>query len=178
MFIRVGIGFGSNLGDRLLNLRRARETILSLPGVTPPGRQDGRDAILCAPVYETDPVDCPQETAPFLNTVVEIGLHARCSLLHLLAALRQIERSLGRPSRYPRNASRCIDLDILYAGQLKMATSDLCLPHPRLHTRRFVLAPLADICPELKLPGLAKPINALLQELDDPANVQPVFSTW
>ena len=134
--------------------------------------------MLCAPVYETDPVGCPEGAAPFLNTVVEIGLHIRCSPLHLLTALRQIEKTLGRPSRYPLNASRCIDLDILYAGQLKMATSDLCLPHPRLHTRRFVLVPLADIRPELKLPGLAKPVNELLRELDDPAKVQPMYETW
>ena len=178
MPIRVGIGLGSNLGDRLLNLQRARALILALPGMIPSPQPDGQPACLSAPVYESDPVDCPPGSAPFLNTVIEIGLRDRCSPLHLLAALRQIEKSLGRPSRYPRHAPRCIDLDILYAGSLRMTTSDLHLPHPRLHTRRFVLAPLADIRPELKLPGLEKPVNEWLQALDDPAKVLPVLATW
>ena len=129
-------------------------------------------------MYETDPVDCPPGSAPFLNTVIEVGLRARCSPLRLLAALRQVERSLGRPSRYPRNAPRCIDLDILYAGSLRMTTPDLRLPHPRLHLRRFVLAPLAVIRPELRLPGLEKPVNELLQALDDPSKVLPRLETW
>ena len=178
MSIRVGIGLGSNVGDRLLNLQRAREMILALPGMVSSCRLDGETACLSAPVYETDPVDCPPGSAPFLNTVIEIGLRDRCSPLHLLATLRQIERTLGRPSRYPRHAPRRIDLDILYAGPLQMATSELHLPHPRLHARRFVLEPLAAIRPELKLPGLEKPVNELLQGLDDPSKVLPVLVTW
>ena len=178
MSIRIGIGLGSNLGDRLLHLQRARAQILALPGIVDALQPDGQAACLCAPVFETDPVDCPAGSAPFLNTVIEVGLRARCSPLHLLAALRGVEQSLGRPSRYPRNAPRCIDIDILYAGQLQMTTTELRIPHPRLHTRRFVLAPLAAIRPELKLPGLEKPVNELLHALDDPAKVQPVFFTW
>ena len=178
MCIRVGIGIGSNLGDRLLNLRRARAAILALPGMSPARQPDGREACLSAPVYETDPVDCPPGSAPFLNTVVEVGLRAKCSPLRLLAGLRQIEQSLGRPSRHPRNAPRCIDLDILYAGSLRMTTADLRLPHPRLHLRRFVLAPLAAVRPELKLPGLEKPVNELLRALDDPAKVLLRLETW
>ncbi len=178
MSIPVGIGLGSNLGDRLQHLRRARQTILALPGVVPTEGAPPERSCLSAPVYETDPVGCPPGSASFLNTVIEVGLHARCSPLHLLDALRQVERFLGRPARYPRNAPRCIDLDILYAGQFKMATSDLALPHPRLHTRRFVLAPLADIRPGLKLPGFEKPIDVLLHELEDPATVQVVVDTW
>ena len=178
MSIRVGIGLGSNLGDRLLNLQSARALILALPGVVRSPGPAGPPDCLSAPVYETDPVDCPPGSAPFLNTVIEIGLRDRCSPLHLLAALRQIEQSLGRPSRYPRHAPRRIDLDILYAGPLQMTTADLHLPHPRLHTRRFVLKPLAAIRPELKLPGLEKPVNELLQALADPAKVLPAHVTW
>ena len=59
-----------------------------------------------------------------------------------------------------------------------MTAADLQLPHPRLHQRRFVLAPLADIRPELRLPGLGKPVNELLQDLDDPAKVLPRLATW
>ena len=178
MSIRIGIGFGSNLGDRLRHLQRGRELILALPGIVANPSPDGGPACLSAPVYETDPVDCPSGSAPFLNTVIEIGLRDRCSPLHLLAALRQIEQTLGRPSRYPRHAPRCLDLDILYAGQLRMTTAELHLPHPRLHTRRFVLTPLADIRPALQLPGLEKPVSELLQALADPAKVWPVHVAW
>ena len=178
MSIRVGIGLGSNLGDRLGNLQQARALIRALPGIVPTRQPDGQAACLSAPVYETDPVDCPPGSAPFLNTVIEIGLRDRCSPLQLLAALRQIEQTLGRPSRHPRNSPRRIDLDILYAGHLRMTTSELHLPHPRLHARRFVLEPLAAIRPELKLPGFEKPVNELLHALDDPAKVLPLLATW
>ena len=178
MCVRVGIGIGSNLGDRLLNLQRARAAILALPGISASQPPAGPGACLSAPVYETDPVDCPPGSAPFLNTVIEVGLCARCSPLRLLAALRQVEQSLGRPPRRSRNAPRCIDLDMLYAGSLQMTTPDLRLPHPRLHLRRFVLVPLAAIRPDLRLPGLEKPVSQLLQALDDPAKVLPRLETW
>jgi 2-amino-4-hydroxy-6-hydroxymethyldihydropteridine diphosphokinase len=154
--VRVGIAVGSNLGDRWNFLRRAREMILALPGVTP-------DGALCAPVYETVPIDCPPGAGPFLNTVMEIGSTA--SPGDLLSALRGIEIALGRPSRYPRHAPRPIDLDILYAGGVILHTPDLTLPHPRLHERRFVLEPLAAIRPELVLPGQVKSVAELLDDL-------------
>lgn len=159
------------MGDRLGHLREARARVLALPGV------NGL-VCLCAPLYETAPVDCPPGTEAFLNTVVEI--EAWDSLLpgELLAGLRGIEHELGRPSRYPRNTPRPVDLDILYADHLTLETPALTLPHPRLARRRFVLEPLAAIRPELVLPGLHKPVSQLLRELDDPAGVRQFAPKW
>ena len=86
--MRVGLGMGSNLGDRLGHLREARARVLALPGVS------GEDA-RCAPLYETDPVDCPPGSGAFLNTVMEIGVQDTLPPLALLAGLREIEAALG-----------------------------------------------------------------------------------
>lgn len=169
--MRVGLGMGSNLGDRHGYLRQARAQVLRLPGV-------GATAWRCAPLYETDPVDCPPGSDAFLNTVLELEADDALVPTDLLARLREIETLLGRPSRYPRNTPRPVDLDILYAGTLTLLTPALTLPHPRLAQRRFVLEPLAAIRPELVLPGFEKPVGRLLQELDDPLKVRMVADSW
>ena len=159
------------MGDRLDYLRQARARVLALPGVAGPGGE-------CAPLYETDPVDCPPGSGTFLNTVMEISADDGLPPHELLAGLRGIETALGRPSRYPRNTPRPVDLDILYAGGLVLDTPALTLPHPRLAQRRFVLAPLAALRPGLVLPGMDKPVDQLLRELDDPATVRQVAPSW
>ena len=168
--MRAGIGFGSNLGDRQANLRRARSYLRALPCVTG----------LCgsAPLFETSPVDCAESARDFLNTVVEVDLPEDADPLVLLEKLRGIETALGRPTRHPKNASRPIDLDILYFGPTTLDTPLLTLPHPRLCQRRFVLAPLAALRPDLVLPGQTQPVRALLQTLHDPAEVRLVSATW
>ena len=168
--MRVGIGFGANLGDRLANLRVARAQILTLPAVAA--------LTACAPLFETSPVDCDGSAGNFFNTVAELDVADSASLEQLLASLRQIEVSLGRPDRHPKNASRPMDLDILYAGALKLQSPTLILPHPRLHERRFVLAPLAAIRPDLRLPGQIQTVADLLRSLNDPAKVSLVSESW
>ena len=168
--MRVGLGFGSNLGDRLANLQRARARILALPGLTAP--------VVSAPLFETEPVDCSRDAGVFLNTVVEIGMPGDTDLPGLLARLREIEFSLGRPSRYPRNASRLIDLDVLYAGQHCLTMPELTLPHPRLTQRRFVLAPLAAIRPDLVLPGHPQSVAEILHGLPDAGTVRCIQRSW
>lgn len=149
---RCGIALGSNIGDRLSHLREAREAVEALHlGPEPP---------LVSPIYETEPVDCGPESEAYLNAVMEIT-HAGPPIV-LLDALQKIENHLGRPSKRPRNAPRTIDLDILYVGNLAMSNDELTIPHPRLHLRRFVLAPLHDIRPDLTLPGLHHPVHELL----------------
>lgn len=156
--MRAGIALGSNLGDRALNLRCAQNAIGRLPGVS---------LMSMAPAIETAPVDCPPDAPAFLNTALEV--ETSLSPAALLARLHAIERSLGRPLAYPRNASRLIDLDLLYVGELILNTSELTLPHPRIAGRRFVLEPLAAIRPQLILPGQQKTVAEMLAGLDDGA---------
>jgi 2-amino-4-hydroxy-6-hydroxymethyldihydropteridine diphosphokinase len=159
---RVGIALGSNLGDRLATLREALRRLLLLPEISGP--------VLEAPVFETDPVDCPPDSPAFLNSVVELSCSCR-DPLHLLAQTRAIERAMGRNHQAPRNAPRVIDLDLLYFADTVLDHPDLTLPHPRLHLRRFVLAPLAAIRPDWRPAPGAADAAALLAALpqDDPA---------
>lgn len=155
--MNFGIALGSNLGDRAANIQRGIELLLArIPGVK---------LSASAPVYETDPVDCAPGTQAFLNTVIEVG--APCTPHELHEHLKAVESALGRPEQRERNAPRTLDLDLLYADDVVSHDPALILPHPRLHQRRFVLQPLADIRPDLILPGQSSPVSVLLADLDD-----------
>ncbi len=162
--MRTGIALGSNLGDRLHNLRAGRDAVLALPGVTGP--------LLASRVYETEPVGTGPDAGAFLNAVLEVDYAHQPHTL--LDALQQIEATMGRPSKRPRNAPRTLDLDILYVGNLVLANDEIVIPHPRLHLRRFVLQPLHDIRPDLLLPGQQRTIEQLHAALTDPAAVVEV----
>ncbi len=153
---RTGVALGSNLGDRLHNLRSARARLLALS--PDPG------SLLQAAVYETAPLLCPEGSPSFLNTVIELELDGPPH--ELLAAARRIERELGRSPSAVRNAPRVIDVDLLYSGGFRCSTPELTLPHPRLAQRSFVLRPLADIRPELIPPGFAESVAELLKNHD------------
>lgn len=153
---RAGIALGSNLGDRAGNLRRA---LLMLEQIHSPG-----DPMLTAPVYQTEPRFCPPGSPVFLNTVVEIAFEG--AALKLLDLTREMERSLGRAPAAERNAPRVIDIDLLYLGESRVTGGPLTLPHPRIAERRFVLQPLADIRPDLVLPGHRHTVACLLEMLD------------
>ena len=159
--MRTAVALGSNLDDRLANLRAARAAVINLPGVTPP--------ILSSAIYETDPVDCEPGAARFLNAVIEFDYNGQPS--DLLKQLKGVENALGRPSNHQRNVSRRIDIDLLYLGDEKIETEELRLPHPRMHQRKFVLRPLNDIRSELVLPGQIKAVAELLAEIGDSAKV-------
>lgn len=153
--MRCGIALGSNIGDRLHHLRLGRIALEQLhSGSTPP---------LVSTIYETEPVDCAPNSAAYLNAVMEIEYEGQPVVL--LDSLHQIENQLGRPSKRPRNAPRTIDLDILYAGNLTLNNDEIVIPHPRLHSRRFVLQPLEEIRPDLVLPGYQDSIRTLLEKL-------------
>jgi 2-amino-4-hydroxy-6-hydroxymethyldihydropteridine diphosphokinase len=166
--MRVGIALGSNVGDRLLQLRAGRDAILSLPEVT--------DPVLCSSVYETEPVGTGPDAGAFLNAVIDVGYTGTVS--GLLDALQAIEGELGRPSKRPRNAPRTIDLDVLYVGNLTLSNQEIVIPHPRLHQRRFVLTPLAEVRPELVLPGQQQSVAQLLAALQDSAAVRIFTAKW
>ena len=166
--MRTAVGLGSNLGDRLDNLRAARKAILGLSDVKPP--------ILSSVIYETEPVDCEPGAEKFLNAVVEFDYEGDAA--SLLEQLIRIEGALGRGRDHPKNVSRTIDIDLLYCGDRVVEDERLRLPHPRMHLRKFVLQPLADIRPDLMLPGQTKTIRELVAELREPGEVVLVADDW
>ncbi len=153
--MRAGIALGSNLDERLNHLRLARDRIIGLPGADEP--------VALSSVYQTAPVECPPGTPDFLNAVMEISYDGAAE--DLLRELRQIEGELGREETRARNQSRTIDLDLLYFGDQVREGEEIELPHPRLAERRFVLEPLAEIRPELILPGQEETVARLLEKL-------------
>lgn len=163
----VIIALGSNLGDRLARLQ---EACTALRNVAVPGtwRQSS--------VYQTEPVACPDDSPDFYNAVVSFQFDGSATQLH--AHTIAIEQALGR-ERSGINAPRTIDLDLLVFGNECIDTPDLQIPHPRLHLRRFVLEPMAEIHPEWRLPTQQVAIATLLQQLDplEPA-LQRVVADW
>ena len=166
--MRTAVALGSNVGDRLENLRAARNKIFDLPNVKAP--------ILSSAVYETEPVGCEPGAGKFLNGVVEFDCDG--GPLRLFEQLIQIEGALGRKRDHPRNVSRIIDVDLLYCGGRRINDERLQLPHPRLQLREFVLRPLADIRPELLLPGQKRTIRQLLAEVEQSGGVVRYADTW
>ena len=130
--VRVFLGLGSNLGDREAYLR---EAVGSLTGV-----------VAVSDVYETDPVGGPSGQGPYLNVVVELStdLTAR----ELLGVCHRLESGAGRV-RDERWGPRTLDVDILWVESGPVDEPDLQIPHPRMEERRFVMAPLAELAPDL-----------------------------
>jgi len=166
--MRTGVALGSNLGDHLGNLRAARKAILGLSNVKPP--------IVSSAIYETDPVGCEPGAEKFLNAVVEFDYEG--DPVGLLGQLIRIEEVLGRTRNHPENVSRTIDIDLLYCGDRKVEDKRLQLPHPRMHLRKFVLQPLADIRPDLILPNQRKTIRELLAESKETGEMVRVADDW
>ncbi|MDQ6894486.1 MAG: 2-amino-4-hydroxy-6-hydroxymethyldihydropteridine diphosphokinase [Acidobacteriota bacterium] len=149
---RVYLGLGSNLGDRRRFLQRALSRLQALQ----PLRLLGVSSF-----YRTDPVGRTDQP-DFENAVAEISW--RGTPRALLAALKRVERDLGRVDR-GTNAPREIDLDILDFGGIVRAAPDPVLPHPRMNERRFVLAPLAEIAPAWRHPVTGRTAKELLAEM-------------
>ena len=166
--MKVGVALGSNLGDRLQNLRAARQAVTDLNGVASP--------VASSFIYETEPIDCEPGAPQFLNAVLEFNYKGKA--LDLLRDLKRVEAELGRSGNKQRNVSRNIDIDLLYFGETMISNQELQLPHPRMHLRRFVLQPLADIHPDLVLPNQTKTVRELLASLDQSDKVERVPTDW
>jgi len=166
--MRTAVAIGSNLGDRLENLRAARRQIIEFDEVQPP--------ILSSAIYETEPVDCERGASKFLNAVVEFDYER--DPVQLLEQLARIEESLGRKRDHQKNVSRAIDIDLLYCGDRQIDSERLQLPHPRMHLRKFVLRPLTDIRPDLVLPRQKKTVRELLTELEGSGEVVRFTDDW
>lgn len=146
--MRAFLGIGSNLGDRLGHLRAA---VASLPAVA-----------RVSPLYETEPLGGPEGQDPYLNAVVE--LDTELSARQLLRVGQQIEEAEGRV-REERWGPRTLDVDVLLVGDEVVDDEDLVVPHPRMWERRFVLAPLCDLAPELVPPELLERAGGEVKKL-------------
>ncbi len=150
---RAYVGLGANLGAREETIRRAIELL---------GREDEVDVVAVSRVRETDPVGVIDQPR-FLNgaVVVDTALAPR----DLLDVLLRIERQLGRVRDGTRWGPRTIDLDLLVYGDEEIDQPGLTIPHPRLGERPFALEPLAEVDPELVIPGLGR-VSELVTHLD------------
>jgi 2-amino-4-hydroxy-6-hydroxymethyldihydropteridine diphosphokinase len=135
---RAYFGLGSNLGDRQANLQFGLDGLAARVG----------RVVAISPVYETEPVGGPSQP-DYLNAVVV--LESRLSPRELLGVAKSLEAEAGREPPEPgrRWGPRPLDIDVLMVGDERVDDPDLTVPHPRIHQRAFVLAPLADVAPEL-----------------------------
>jgi 2-amino-4-hydroxy-6-hydroxymethyldihydropteridine diphosphokinase len=127
----------------------------------------GIEVLAASSVYETEPVDRPDQPW-FLNQVVKI--RSELDPRSLLRTAKSIEAASGRAPTVPKGP-RTIDIDILFAGDLVVASPDRVIPHPRLHLRNFVLIPLAEIAPDFVHPVLGKTAREMARSSADPARV-------
>ncbi len=153
----VYLSLGSNIGDRETHVCDAIARLAA----------EGR-VVAVSSFYETEPVEVTDQ-AWFLNCAV--ALETTDTPEQLMAALLKIERDMGR-QRVQRKGPRTVDLDILLFGAAIIDSPDLTIPHPAMHQRRFVLAPLAEIAPDLRHPSLNQTIRQLLKSLPEGQMVQ------
>lgn len=152
----AGLSLGSNLGDRLAYLAAARDALGCIPGTR---------VVAFSPVYETEPVDVAEQwrDLAYLNAVVIV--ETSLPMREFSARMHDVEDSLGRVRGPARHAPRTIDIDLLYFGGERCDEPHLRLPHPQIAARRFVCQPLADVRPDLILPGFTLSVSALLSAL-------------
>lgn len=149
---------GSNLGERKKNLQDAHVLLEQLAG----------DILKASLIYETEPWGC-NHAGFFLNQVVELNTPQSPSVL--LSTIQRIELMLGRVRGDERYAPRTMDIDILFYEDRVIKSSELIIPHPEMHKRRFVLEPMAEVSPYLEHPVLKKSMLTLLRECIDQKKV-------
>ena len=155
--VQAYIALGSNLGAREIHLYQARLALEMATGI---------EVVCASRIYETDPVG-PEGQGPYLNAV--LGLQTELSARALLDQLLEIECQQGRRRgiESERWSARTLDLDLLLYGDSCIDEPGLEVPHPRLHERGFVLAPLCELAGSRVHPSLGKPLDTLLRELND-----------
>jgi 2-amino-4-hydroxy-6-hydroxymethyldihydropteridine diphosphokinase len=164
--LRLGyLGLGSNEGDRLANLRAARDA-LARKGVEP---------VASSSVYETAPQGEVTDQPDFLNAC--LGIRTELDPEALLDVCKEVERELGRTPGRMRHGPRPIDVDVLLLGDIEHRSERLTLPHAEVATRRFVLEPLLELDPELRLPD-GKPLKELLPAVLDQRVTPHAGGSW
>lgn len=155
------VGLGSNLGDRQENLRAALSELRGLPAIT---------LMRVSSLYATAPVGVTEQPE-FLNALA--ALETSLSAMDLLGVFLHLENKMGRVRTF-RWGPRVIDLDLLLYGDAQIALPFLTVPHPRLRERAFVLVPLAEIAPELVLPGDQRTVEELANYFSSNGNIRRV----
>ena len=144
------LGLGSNVGDRESHLRAAVDLL----------RERGVEVEAVSSAYETEPVGEMLDQPDFLNAAIRIRTELEPGAL--LDLCKEIEAERGRVLDAPRHSSRPLDVDLLLLGDLELATDRLTLPHPEVTSRRFVLAPLLELDPDLTLPDGTRLADSLV----------------
>lgn len=167
--MEVGLSLGSNLGDRLQNLQNAKAMISSQPGIV---------LLAQSPVYETEPVKVLPDfkALNFLNAVLIIK--TLIPLSQLLPTFQFFEQKMGRVPDGLAARPRPIDVDIIYADNLQVREPHLVIPHPHWPERRFVVQPLGDVRPDLKITGQTQTVAEVLAGLRDPHKVILFAKKW
>ncbi|MGA0334500.1 MAG: 2-amino-4-hydroxy-6-hydroxymethyldihydropteridine diphosphokinase [Kiritimatiellia bacterium] len=168
--VQVGLSLGSNLGDKIENLRRAARLVLEQADARLVGKSS---------LYETEPVDVKAEYQhlKFLNSVLilETGLDAQ----HWLRTIGEVEFALGRRrDADDKNVPREVDVDIIFYGDQLIGSGGLIVPHPRWAERRFVVQPLAELQPERILPGMDRSVAEVLKTLPGEGDLVRLDVAW
>ncbi|MCB1670416.1 MAG: 2-amino-4-hydroxy-6-hydroxymethyldihydropteridine diphosphokinase [Gammaproteobacteria bacterium] len=153
------VGLGSNLPSRYGSPQQtvdaALERLASWSGLP----------LQRSSLWRTAPIDCPPGSPPFINAVAALWPAAHLTSHALLQRLLELELEFGRQRAGIPNAPRCLDLDLICFGDRQVADADLVLPHPLAHQRGFVMLPLAEIAPQLRLPGHRLTVSELAGRL-------------
>jgi 2-amino-4-hydroxy-6-hydroxymethyldihydropteridine diphosphokinase len=167
--MEVGLSLGSNISSRLDNLKEAKRRILTLPGAKLAAQ---------SPVYETEPVGVKPEYQhlDFLNAV--LIFEGPCTVHEYFDHLKQVEDEMGRHRGLDRFAPRPIDIDMIYVGNMEIQSGGLVIPHPHWKERRFVVQPLADVRPDLVLPGSEKTVKEILASLPEAGEATLFTRDW
>ncbi len=158
------IALGSNLGDSAAVIRSAMDRLQELS--TKP--------ILRSSLWTSTPVDCPPGSPLFINAAAAISPPPDETPETLLNKLQAIEKEFGRTAKKVLNEPRPLDLDLIAWGDRVIESPALTLPHPRAHLRRFVLQPMAEIVPELIMPGQRAPVREILAQLQTEETVRRI----
>ena len=162
------IGLGSNQGPSMDVVPAAMQAleVFAVPGT-----------LLRSRLWQTSPVDCPPGSDEFVNAAVSFEPVPGLTPEQLLKSLKALEVEFGRGRKLVRNAPRELDLDLLVFDEHTRNTEAFTLPHPRAVDRLFVLAPAAEIVPDMVWPGLDKTVQKLLDALETDEQAIPVTDT-
>jgi|SRR5881394_535928 len=158
------IALGSNLGDSPAILVAAMDRLALL----------SREPIRRSSLWMSQPVDCPPGSPMFVNAAVALVPGPEETPETLLAKLKALEADFGRRPKLVQNEARQLDLDLICFGAETRATASLTLPHPRAHLRGFVLAPLQEVAPDLKLSGQTQTVRQLFAGLPGQSGLERI----